>query len=547
MNKSEKGAITVFISAILLVMVTLEGFAIDAFRLMTGRSVSSDAGKLSMNAVLADYDRNLFEYYDLFSVSSVPAADADAKIAFSETMNPSTGSNFHHFNSNISVTGLNGSRLSDPNVFESQIYGQMKYYSNTLLDEEKYFYGMEYVNPMIHLLEEKFQLDYDLKLLQDYVNEYNENPTEETKLKALETLDRVNQGISETRSAVTADLTEDMVSYIVDDLDLIEDRLNSTNFRDRISSGDLSGFANEKSENYDSYESAMRADLYWGKKGESIVTLPGSVTPYAERKVGLPFFIEDHNEDEMKVTTDVISSLKSISNIYKNVDAAKAQFNSDFNGNLCLVSYMVSHFTSFKSQVNSVTGATYDFTAFPSAWSEQEYLLSGGSDPNENVKEFYSRIRDFCFIFEMMEGFSIYGKQIEARDYARSLTDTEGFDYYLNKDMYLISEACMETIFDTADDDSIWCRVNLYRGNNHYIEMEYTEFLRMMMVYDVLTEKDAYLVRMENLITQNMRALGNPSFSFSNAYSMVSLDADISERGMFLNKVSYGYHGVDGY
>ncbi|WP_202710297.1 DUF5702 domain-containing protein [Sporosalibacterium faouarense] len=68
MKKSgERGAITVFLSIILLVIIILAGSMVDAARIITAKSQAERAANSSVNSILANYRSDLKEQYGLFA------------------------------------------------------------------------------------------------------------------------------------------------------------------------------------------------------------------------------------------------------------------------------------------------------------------------------------------------------------------------------------------------------------------------------------------------------------------------------------------------
>ncbi len=82
-----KGAISVFLSLILLPVFLLAGVIIDGSRLYACRNIVSGAGDLAMNAALADYDPILKDMYGLFAMVGEEVSDDTVRKYFSENIN----------------------------------------------------------------------------------------------------------------------------------------------------------------------------------------------------------------------------------------------------------------------------------------------------------------------------------------------------------------------------------------------------------------------------------------------------------------------------
>lgn len=85
--QSYKGAISVFLTLILLPTFVLAGVIIDGSRIYASRNIVSGAGDLAMNAALADYDSKLKDMYSLFAMANDQVPDATVKKYFNESIN----------------------------------------------------------------------------------------------------------------------------------------------------------------------------------------------------------------------------------------------------------------------------------------------------------------------------------------------------------------------------------------------------------------------------------------------------------------------------
>lgn len=70
-----KGSISIFLCLILLPMVTYSTVIIDASRMQTSKVNLSNAGDLTMNAALSEYETVLKDLYGLFAVSGHESSD----------------------------------------------------------------------------------------------------------------------------------------------------------------------------------------------------------------------------------------------------------------------------------------------------------------------------------------------------------------------------------------------------------------------------------------------------------------------------------------
>jgi len=67
--KNTKGAVTVFITLLLIPAILVSGTAVDLARMHTARSIVQDANQLAANSVLTQYDALLNDLYGLFGVA----------------------------------------------------------------------------------------------------------------------------------------------------------------------------------------------------------------------------------------------------------------------------------------------------------------------------------------------------------------------------------------------------------------------------------------------------------------------------------------------
>ena len=71
--RKNKGAISVFLTLILLPMVIFSGMVVDVSRLYAAKTVISGAGDLTMNAALSRYDNKLKNEYGLLAMADTPS------------------------------------------------------------------------------------------------------------------------------------------------------------------------------------------------------------------------------------------------------------------------------------------------------------------------------------------------------------------------------------------------------------------------------------------------------------------------------------------
>ena len=161
--KETRGAIAVFMSVIILLLVILEGFLIDGSKVLAAKMTMSSAGEMALNAGLTEYNEALRDIYGLFAVSkSTEDLQTNLKKYYKQTIMDSTGIEDEGYidqmyavfqrklknsvtgagtgenqlgslidldlsDSGFSVEGVKGTELSNSHVLKSQLLQYMKY------------------------------------------------------------------------------------------------------------------------------------------------------------------------------------------------------------------------------------------------------------------------------------------------------------------------------------------------------------------------------------------------------------------------------------
>lgn len=161
--KETRGAIAVFMSVIILLLVILEGFLIDGSKVLAAKMTMSSAGEMALNAGLTEYNEALRDIYGLFAVSkSTDDLKTNLKKYYKQTIMDSTGIEDEGYidqmytvfqrklknsiagagtgenqlgslidldlsDSGFSVEGVKGTELSNSHVLKSQLLQYMKY------------------------------------------------------------------------------------------------------------------------------------------------------------------------------------------------------------------------------------------------------------------------------------------------------------------------------------------------------------------------------------------------------------------------------------
>lgn len=156
-KKHLQGSVTVFLTIILLPSFLFGGYLVDASRLEAAKNIISSSGDLALNAALSEYSQDLYEFYGLLATAENPEQlQSQIQMYFDnmiESSNMLQGSdsetvelvrnlksylknptqegfdNLIHLQSNddLSISGVEDSKISNPDVLKNQIVEYMKY------------------------------------------------------------------------------------------------------------------------------------------------------------------------------------------------------------------------------------------------------------------------------------------------------------------------------------------------------------------------------------------------------------------------------------
>ena len=138
-----KGAISVFLTLILLPVLLLGGLTTDAARIYASKVVISDAGEMAMNAALAQYDFGLLDEYGLFAMAETPEnMEGSLSKYFKESLNGSGIAGAEDYDKildlvqeEFSAINLEASKLYKTDVEKQQIVEYMKYRAPVCITE----------------------------------------------------------------------------------------------------------------------------------------------------------------------------------------------------------------------------------------------------------------------------------------------------------------------------------------------------------------------------------------------------------------------------
>lgn len=142
-----KGAVTVFVTLMLVPAVLISGSGVDIARLYVARSELQDANQLAANSALASYDALLQDLYGLYGIMQSDAelasmmAEYIEVAVFGEDWKDRTMGNLSHFygeRSSLTVQAktADGKNLKNPEVLRRQIEEYAKFRAPYIIAEE---------------------------------------------------------------------------------------------------------------------------------------------------------------------------------------------------------------------------------------------------------------------------------------------------------------------------------------------------------------------------------------------------------------------------
>jgi len=183
--KNTKGAVTVFVTVLLIPAILISGTAVDLTRIYTARSVLQDANVLAANSVLSQYDALLHDLYGLFGIAKndpIFAQLLDEYIHVSvfgeESKDISMGTLQLFYGSDISVEEvyfIEGKNLRNPDVLRRQIEEYMKFRAPVIIVKEVLeLLGSSSFKEDTGVIEDKLEIDDTIaKIYEKYKELYD--------------------------------------------------------------------------------------------------------------------------------------------------------------------------------------------------------------------------------------------------------------------------------------------------------------------------------------------------------------------------------------
>lgn len=135
--EKNKGAISVFLTLILLPTFIFGGVIIDGSRILGAKNIISGAGDLAMNGALSNYHEELNKAYGLLAMASTATEIEDIMQDFFETSLNASGVSKEDFNKalvylelmdeDFSVSNITGTEIYETEVLKQEVLEYMKY------------------------------------------------------------------------------------------------------------------------------------------------------------------------------------------------------------------------------------------------------------------------------------------------------------------------------------------------------------------------------------------------------------------------------------
>ncbi len=207
---AQQGAITVFFSIILLILITLTGIIVDGARIRTGETMAREAANTALHSVLANYNETLKEDYGLFAME-LKEEDIDRLLSFyiEGTLRPHERADLLFDNQipwdlyDFSIESLKATpmySLTNDDVIGQQILEFMKYRAPKAIVEEglNYFFELEKVGRAAKDLEQKLEIERELESLS------------QKQLELEKIIDRLNSFRPDSHVALLEDMAQEV-------------------------------------------------------------------------------------------------------------------------------------------------------------------------------------------------------------------------------------------------------------------------------------------------------------------------------------------------
>ena len=566
--QEERGSIAVFLLICLLPMLMFEALILDGVRLLACKGNVADAGQLALNGALAGYDRDLKNAYGLYAVTDVEQAKKDASKYFRRTVDPQGAgvsgtedtAGFLNMSAKVDAGGQKGSELSASDVLETQIYHQMYYYTSTATEELKYTYdGTEDLYGAYVLIRHKCLFDRELSVLAKRKNR---------SVSCLESYYDLWE-----QSVTLVDVSEDMRIRMQTELDEAKSLLEAmqTRYEDRETTLDeLSAEGLLTDELMEQFQDTDPEDEQLSEAAEKKDSELRTMFSYGDMKhTSYSYFSERYTDIDPDVAPnwtdaildgtgsydemmdDCLLALCTQAIRYGSGYARSVKSMVEFGGSIeeCTALYASTMFSCFISPTRSLTGNNHfrdGGLLSKNAYSEIEYILCGGADPNKNVQYCMRALQGYLTMWCMVENYMTdTTDRSDALQNAEILADGVNLAIPYYQDLFLMANAVQrgwEKMNQMLSNEGGYC-CSVYQGRE-IRNMDYQMFLQLLLFRDMYNNYRVYLKRIRNVIEMNMKYAGYSDFSFDTAYTMLWIDAEIEVPTLILPKQIWHYKNI---
>ena len=180
--KNTKGAVTVFVTLLLIPAILVSGTVVDLARIHTARSILQDANQLAANSVLTQYNALLYDLYGIFGVASNDPILGDlldnyirVSVFGEELPGTKLGTLQLFYGSDLSMDRVRFARaknLGDEDVLRRQIEEYMKFRAPVIIVKELIdAIGGNKIKEDTAVIEDKLAIDSDIAELYEKYKE----------------------------------------------------------------------------------------------------------------------------------------------------------------------------------------------------------------------------------------------------------------------------------------------------------------------------------------------------------------------------------------
>lgn len=177
-----RGAVTIFITLLLIPAMLISGTAVDLTRIYTVQSIVQDANQLAANAVLTQYNALLHDLYGVFGIAENDPILAELLNEYisitvfgEDTRDTSMGTLQLFYGSNLNIDEVyftSGQNLRNPDVLRRQIEEYMKFRGPVIIVQELFeLIGSTTFKEDTEVIEKKLEVD---EAIADMYDKYKE-------------------------------------------------------------------------------------------------------------------------------------------------------------------------------------------------------------------------------------------------------------------------------------------------------------------------------------------------------------------------------------